>query len=269
MASAEITSPHNPRVKLAAKLRERRGRNRQGRFLIDGQRELQRAWQAGVQLDEIFYCPALCRSVECQRLLIDVIAGHRQVYEVTAAVFDKLAFGDRREGIVATAAAKPLPLSSLEVGDAPLIVVLEGVEKPGNLGAVLRSADGAGVDAVILADGVTDLYNPNTIRASLGTIFTLSLAVATSAAVREWLHDRGIRVLAARVDAMLDYDRADLAGSAAIVLGSESHGLSDVWTGPGVTAIRLPMRGAADSLNLSATAAVLLYEARRQRSASP
>ena len=145
------------------------------------------------------------------------------------------------------------------------MVVLEGVEKPGNLGAVLRSADGAGADAVIAADPRTDLFNPNAIRASLGTIFATRLAAGPSAAVRERLEGAGIRILAARVDGAIPYIGADLRGGVALVLGSEAEGLSAAWSGEKVTAIHLPMQGVADSLNVSIAAAVLLYEARRQR----
>jgi TrmH family RNA methyltransferase len=186
---------------------------------------------------------------------------------VTPAVFQKLAFGQRQEGLLAVAVASPKPLTEVKIGDRPLIAVLEGVEKPGNLGAVIRAADGAGIDALILADGVTDLYNPNTIRASLGTVFTLPIAVERSEAVLAWLREREITVMAARVDGAVDYDRADFTPPTAIVLGSEARGLSPAWSGDDVTAIRLPMRGAADSLNLSTTAAVLFYEAQRQRCA--
>ena len=156
-------------------------------------------------------------------------------------------------------------LAALDLGPDPLVVVLEAVEKPGNLGAVLRSADAAGADAVIVADPRTDLFNPNAVRASLGTIFALPVAAGSSADVRAWLDERGIAVLAARVEASVPYTAADLRGSVALVLGSEAEGLTDAWAGEGVTPISLPMHGVADSLNVSITAAVLLYEARRQR----
>jgi TrmH family RNA methyltransferase len=148
---------------------------------------------------------------------------------------------------------------------APLIAVLEGVEKPGNVGAVLRSADAAGVSAVILADGRTDLYNPNAIRASSGTIFSMPVCEATSSDVLAWLRERGFRIAAARVDGSVPYTKVDYRGPTAIVLGSEATGLSPIWSGNDIQAVRLPMLGAADSLNVSVTAAVLFYEALRQR----
>jgi RNA methyltransferase, TrmH family len=182
-------------------------------------------------------------------------------------VLDRLAYGDRAEGLVATVRIPDLGLEGLRLPADPLVVVLEGLEKPGNLGAVLRSADAAGADAVIVADPRTDPFNPNAIRASLGTIFAVPVASGTSDAVRAHLRDVGVTVVAARVDAPLPYTEADLRGAVAIVLGSEAGGLTDAWSGDDIRAVRLPMLGVADSLNVSVTAAVLLYEARRQRGA--
>ncbi len=191
------------------------------------------------------------------------------VVRATAGVLDRLAYGDRSEGIVAVVRIPERPLAAVPLPDDALVVVLEGVEKPGNLGAVLRTADAAGADAVIAADPRTDLFNPNAIRASLGTIFTVPVAAAPSDDVRAWLTAAGIGVLAARVGAATDYATADLRGPVAVVLGSEAHGLSAAWDGDGVTPVSLPMHGVGDSLNVSITAAVLLYEARRQRRTSP
>ena len=150
----------------------------------------------------------------------------------------------------------------------PLIAVMEQVEKPGNLGALLRSADGAGVDAVIAADPVSDIWNPNAIRASLGTIFSTPVAACTSLEAMAFLREHGVAVLAARVEGATDYDAIDLTGPVALVVGAENSGLSEAWTGEGVTPISIPMAGLADSLNVSASAAVLFYEARRQRRAA-
>ncbi len=181
-------------------------------------------------------------------------------------MFEKLAFGARAEGVVAVAATPQASLADLVLRENDLVVVLEGVEKPGNVGAVLRSADATGAGAVIVADGRTDLFNPNAIRASLGTIFTVPVAEASSRETLEWLRRRGFSILAARVDGSVVYTEADFKGAAAIVLGSEADGLTDVWSGEGIEALRLPMLGVADSLNVSVTAAVVLYEAVRQRS---
>jgi len=178
-----------------------------------------------------------------------------------------MAFGDRSDGLLAVARIPDASLESLaaRIPTRPLLVVLESVEKPGNLGAVLRTADGAGVDGLIVADPATDPWNPNAIRASLGTVFSAPLAVTDAGTLRAWLAGRDIRVVAAVVEAPGLYTEADLTGPVAIALGSEAHGLSDAWRGEDVTAVRIPMLGIADSLNVSATAAILAYEARRQR----
>jgi TrmH family RNA methyltransferase len=261
----EITSPHNPRVKAARQLRERKGRQRQGRILIDGARELIRAIGAGVELVEVFVCGELCQGDECRQALAAIARTRAERLDVTPGVFGKLAFGDRADGLLGVAATPRRTLDDLRLPADPLVAVLAGVEKPGNVGAVLRSADGAGLAAVIVADGGTDLFNPNTIRASLGTIFTLPVVAADADETIAWLRARSIRLFAARVEGAVPYTSVDLRGPAAIVLGSEAAGLSDEWTGPDVTAVLLPMRGAADSLNVSAAAAVLFYEALRQR----
>jgi TrmH family RNA methyltransferase len=263
----EISSPQNPRIKAAAALRDRRDRERTGRFVIDGTREILRALAGGIAVEEVFVCEPLCRSDDCRAAL--EVAARRGVArtEVSERAFGKLAFGERAEGLVAVARTPSVTLSSLRLPPAPLVVVLEGVEKPGNLGAVLRSADGAGADALIVAGDGTDLFNPNAIRASVGTIFGVRVAAAPVAEVIRWLRDGGLRILAARVDGSRPYTGTDLRGGIAIVLGSEAEGLSDAWSGAGIEAISLPMLGIADSLNVSAAAAVLLYEARRQRDA--
>ncbi|NUQ65825.1 MAG: RNA methyltransferase [Pirellulales bacterium] len=260
-----ITSVQNPRVKEAARLRDRRQREKQRRIIIDGARELIRAIGAGVRPVEVFVCRPLCQGEEARRVLEILPQTGTELMEVTEAVFEKVAFGNRGEGVVAVAETPAADLEGIVLPGNPLAAVLEGVEKPGNVGAVLRSADGAGVSAVIVADAQSDLYNPNAIRASLGTIFTMPVAEATAADTLAWLRRQGLRIFTARVDGAVPYTEADFRGPAAIVLGSESRGLTDVWRAPGVTALRLPMRGAADSLNVSATAAVLFYEALRQR----
>ena len=262
-----ITSPHNPRVKDAARLRDRRHREKQGRILIDGARELRRAMDAGVRLVEVFVCEPLCGSDDAQRVLAALAESGCEMWHVSEGVFQKLAFGQRAEGVLGVAATpRPTPLS-LALPENALVAVLEGVEKPGNVGAVLRSADAVGVSAVMVADGHTDLYNPNAIRASLGTIFTMPVCEAGSGDVLEWLRKRKYSMVAARVDGAVPYTAVDYRGPTAIVLGSEAAGLSSLWSGADIKAVSLPMLGAADSLNVSVAAAVLFYEALRQRSA--
>jgi TrmH family RNA methyltransferase len=260
-----ITSPQNPRVKAAVRLREARHRAKQGRILVDGARELERAVRAGVALLEVFVCEPLCKGADARRLLARLPDCGAEVLAVAEPVFRKLAFGERAEGFVAVAAMPTARLCDLRLPRDPLVAVLEGVQKPGNVGAVLRAADAAGVSAVIVADPGTDLYNPNAIRASLGTIFTVPVAAATAADTLDWLRGHELALFAARVDGSIPYTEADYRRPAAVVLGSEAHGLTAAWSGHDVTSVRVPMLGQADSLNVSATAAVLFYEVLRQR----
>lgn len=260
-----ITSPQNQRVKDAIKLRDRRQRDKQQRFIVDGGRETLRALDTGVEIIDAYVCEPLLHT-DAARLAADRLRqANANDWTVTADVFEKLAYGDRGDGIIAIARAQTPSLDNLNVAAGSLLAVLEGIEKPGNVGAILRSADAAGVAAVLLADPRTDLYNPNCIRASLGTVFTMPIAVTTAAAARDWLAQRKFQVFAARVDGTADYTQANFRDSSAIILGSEAQGLSDAWRGANVQPIRLPMLGKADSLNVSVTAAVLFYEALRQR----
>jgi TrmH family RNA methyltransferase len=260
-----LTSATNPRVKAIRRLRDRREREETGLTIVDGMREIGRALDADAEIVEAFIDPDRAGNDDGRLLVQRLRATSVRVIEVGGAVADRLAFGDRSEGIVAIVRVPDRQLADLALPDNPLLVVIEAVEKPGNLGAILRTADGAGVDAVIAADPRTDLWNPNAIRASLGTIFRIPLAAATSADAREWLTARDIRIVAARVDGTHEYTATDLATAVAVVLGSEAEGLSAVWSGAGVETVSIPMHGLADSLNVSVAAAVLLYEARRQR----
>jgi TrmH family RNA methyltransferase len=260
-----ITSPQNQRVKDAAKLRDRRQRKQQARFLIDGAREIGRAIAAEIPLVEAFICDELCQSDEARGALAGLAQGGGVVWQVTPEVFEKLAFGDRHEGLVAVGRTVSRSLDQVEVPAASLVAVVAGLEKPGNVGAILRSADAAGLAAVIVADAGSDLYNPNCIRASLGTVFAKNVCEATSDATIAWLRARGAQIFTAQVDSDTLYTDVDYRGDAAIVLGSEAHGLGPQWQAATTTPIRLPMLGTADSLNVSATAAVLFYEAVRQR----
>jgi TrmH family RNA methyltransferase len=268
MPHPQITSIHNPRIKQLALLRRREHRQGRGEFLIDGVREIRQALQGGVALRAAFVCPPLCREAETQALLSALEAAEVPITWVSEPVMQRLAYGERLEGVVATALVPERSLHHLALPAQPLVAVLVGVEKPGNVGAVIRTADAAGVSALVLADGVCDLYNPNTIRASLGTVFRLPAATASSAQTLQWLQAQGLHTYAARVDGELLYTQPDYTLPTALVLGSEAHGLPPAWTSPEVVSIRLPMRGAADSLNVAAAAAVLFYEALRQRMAA-
>ncbi|HEY5496353.1 MAG TPA: TrmH family RNA methyltransferase [Candidatus Limnocylindrales bacterium] len=266
-----LTSAANPRLRAAAALRDRRARIRTGLLLVDGAREVARALDGGVTLVEAFVAAEASGEADVAAVAQRVAALGVPLVPVAAKLLGLLAYGERASGIVAVATAPDTSLVSLRLpASAPLVGILEDVEKPGNLGAVCRSADGAGLDAMIAAVGSVgsvDPWNPNAVRASLGTVFTLALAVATTADVLGWLRAKGLRVVAARVDGSVPYTEVDLTGPVALVLGSEAHGLTAEWSGSDVMAVRLPMRGRADSLNVAAAAAILFYEARRQRDA--
>jgi TrmH family RNA methyltransferase len=250
-------------VKEAVKLRDGGERRRLGRFLIDGVREVRRAVEAGIELVELFVCPE--RVDEETRRFAEHLTAPAQVFQVPPGILEKLSYGDRSEGLIAVARTPTRCLEDLRLPDNPFVVVLEGAEKPGNVGAVLRTADATGASAVIVADPATDLYNPNAIRASLGAIFTVPVCAATTVDTRHWLRDRRLTIYAARVEGAVAYTDVSYTRPCAIVLGSEAHGLSEAWRGEDITAVSLPMRGRIDSLNVSTTAAVLLYEAVRQR----
>lgn len=265
MPLSRITSVQNPRVKGAAHLRDARHRRNQGRIIIDGLREIARAVAAGVPLIEVFVSEEKFDRIEALPEWIELSRCGAALFALPAEVFSKIAFGQREEGIVAVAERPQRKLDRLFVPAAPLVAILEEVEKPGNVGAVFRSADGAGLSAVIVAGRNPDLFNPNAIRASLGTVFTLPAAEAEPEEALAWARRQGWQIVAARVEGTVDYTAIDYRRPTAIVLGSEAEGLSPLWRADDIAAIRLPMRGSADSLNVSAAAAVLFYEALRQR----
>ncbi len=264
-----LTSTSNPRIKAALALRERRERERSGLTLVDGARELRRALDSGVEVVEAFVCEPLLAGPDARAALDRLREGSAPVHVTNEAAFARLAFGERAEGLLAVIRTPSTALESLVLPDDALVIVLEGVEKPGNIGAVLRSADGAGVAAVVAASPRTDPFNPNAIRASAGTVFAVPFAAAPTADVVAWLRVAGLRVVAARVDAERLYTDIDLTGPLALVLGAEADGLTDGWARDDIEAARLPMLGVADSLNVSVSAAILAYEARRQRGLPP
>jgi TrmH family RNA methyltransferase len=258
-------------------LRHRRQRDKQQRILIDGAREIRRAVESGVDALELFVCPDLCSRSGTSEIAAQLTDRFQDVLHLTGSVFEKLSYGHRQEGLLAVVRTPEKTLENLGLepssedpagGELPLLGIVESAEKPGNLGAIVRTADAAGFTAVVSADGTTDLYNPNCIRASLGTVFSLPTCAASTEETLAWLHAQQIGILVARVDGSVPYTQVDMRGPVAIVLGSEAEGVSPTWCGEGVTAVRLPMLGQADSLNLSAAAAVLFYEARRQRDAA-
>lgn len=266
-----IESVQNPRLKRTIRLRERKRRRAERRFLIDGLREIERADASGVRFAEIFFDERLSseRDPAAMTLLERLVQNQPRAerFELAASAMDKLCFGDRNEGIVVTAELPETRLQDVRLPEGPAVVVaLDRVEKPGNLGAVCRSADAAGAVAVFATGSAADFYHSNAIRASLGTVFSLATAEADPAELADWLTEQGFRIVVTRVEGASEFVRYRFAERTAIVLGSEAEGVDAFWKQDRFDAVRLPMLGLADSLNVSTTAAVLLYEALRQRS---
>ena len=260
-----ITSTANPRLKALVRLRERRERDRSGLFLIEGYRELRRALQGGVDLAEVWCCPSLYLGANEDALVAAARAGGAEVVPVAEAPFRKASYRDRPEGLLAVARQFPTGLDHLDPGPAPLLLVVEGIEKPGNLGTMMRTAEAAGAAAVVVCDPTTDPFNPNVVRASLGTLFSLPLAVADTPAALAWLQARGIRSVATTPAATRAHWEADLAGAVAVVVGSEQYGLSAAWLEGASEQVLIPMPGTVDSLNAAMAAGIVLFEAVRQR----
>jgi TrmH family RNA methyltransferase len=252
-----ITSKTNPKIKNIIKLEKASERREQNRILIEGRREIERAVACGFEVDTLFVCPDLAKDGA------GITA--RSVEEVSLEVFEKIAYREGSDGLLAVAIPKYADLQAFKPKKNPLIIVLETVEKPGNLGAVMRTADAAGVDAVIIADPRTDLYNPNAIRASVGCIFSVPLFACSSEDCIKWLKDNNITIYCTYLKASIDYLDADFKKASAIVMGTEATGISQQWVDAADQNIIIPMNGIADSLNVSVTTAIVTFEAIRQR----
>lgn len=260
-----LTSTHNPRVRAALALRERRTRDREGRTLVEGHDELSLALESGATPGDLFYCPALFSVADPEALLQRARVAGARLVEVDRRVFEKLAYREHPDGFLAVAAIPYRGLADLSLGENPLILIAELLEKPGNLGAILRTADAAGVDALIACDSVTDWGNPNVVRASKGTVFSVQTAEASSAETLDWLRARGIAILAATPAAERLYYDVDMRGPVALAVGAERQGLSEAWLARQAETALVPMSGRANSLNVATVAALLMYEAVRQR----
>lgn len=259
-----ITSLQNPRIKGVARLRERRERSARGRMLIEGCDELALALACGVRLAELYFAPEGASPVEAA-LAERCVAAGATLIEISRPVLEKLAYREHPGALLAVAPVPPSRLADLRLPPVPLLVIAEALEKPGNLGAILRSADAAGVDAVIVCDGRTDLFNPNVVRASKGTIFQVPVAQCRAEELFPWLAARGIAVVAATPAGTHDFWRVDLRAAVAIAVGAESTGLSPAWLAQAQLQVRIPMRGRVNSLNVAQAATLLVYEALRQR----
>ena len=264
-----LASRQNPRVKRLVRLRDRRHRRREGVFVMEEPRVIARALAAGVTVREVYVCPAVAAAHPAAADLLEPLAATGvPVTEITPAVLEKVAYRDHPAGLVVVAEPPAWSLATLDLPPDALVVVLEQVEKPGNLGAVVRTASGAGVHAVLACGGGADPFGPNALRASTGAVLSVPVVETSPAEAAAWLKARGVRLVAATPDVPRLYTELDLTGPTAFLLGAEDAGLSPELRDAADAACRLPMLGAADSLNVSVTAAVLVYEARRQRDAA-
>lgn len=264
-----LTSVQNQRIKDVARLRERRDRDQFGLFLIEGYREILRAVDADWKMKELYICPELFLGSNENALIARIQGRGAQIVQCTEQVFRKIAYRDRPDGLLAVAPQVHRSLKDLEAllkkVDCPFLVVAESIEKPGNLGTILRSSDAVGVDALIVCDPCTDIYNPNVVRASVGTLFTVPIIQAKGAETVKWLKEHRITAMAATPSAQLEFTQADMNIPLAIVVGTEQLGLSEQWMQQADLQVRIPMNGAADSLNVAMATTLLLYEALRQR----
>lgn len=264
-----ITSVQNPRVKHVVALQQKSSlRREEGLFVVEGQREIEHCIACGYEIVEVFTVDSLQFTVDSLQSTVDYPATR-----VTPQVYEKMAYRGSTEGIIAVARCKEHNLSNLSIqgnqsNHSPLIVVLESVEKPGNLGAILRTAEAAAVDAVIVCDPLTDIYNPNLIRASIGGVFSVPVAACSSKECIDFLKENKIRILTAQLQDSYDYYDYDMRQATALVMGTESTGLSQQWRDAADVHIRIPMLGRLDSLNVSVSTAILIYEAVRQRNAT-
>lgn len=265
MKSEPITSLQNTRVKQAVRLRDRGPRDKSDLFLIEGYRELLRAVDASRNIETLFICPELFLGENEEALIKRIVAKGGLLYNCTKEVFNKISYRDRPDGLLAIAPQHHLKLGEIKLSEAPLLIVAEAIEKPGNLGTILRSSDAVGCDGVIVCDRCTDIHNPNVVRASVGTLFTLPVIEASSADTLKWLKSNGICILAATPSAEKDYTEVDMTVPLAIAVGTEQLGLTDLWMNQADLQVRIPMYGVADSLNVATATTLLLYEARRQR----
>jgi TrmH family RNA methyltransferase len=256
-----ITSPQNPKIKNLLALERARDRKAHNLFLIEGTKELGLAIENDYKINSVFFCPTITSLAEVQT----IVKNDSLLVPVDENVFSKIAYRESTGGVIALAQQKNHSLSNIKLSANPLLIVLESVEKPGNLGAVLRTADAAGIEAVVICDPLTDFYNPNVIRSSVGSVFTNQLASASTDETIDWLKVNGISIFCTYLTASKPYHEVDFTKPCAVIMGTESTGLSERWTNNSTQNIIIPMQGKIDSLNVSTAAAVVIFEATRQR----
>jgi TrmH family RNA methyltransferase len=257
----QISSVQNPFIKSLVLLQEKaKARKLSGTFLMEGQREISIAIKGGYQIETVLFVPEICTEKQASQL-----APTAELIEINKEVFQKLAYRDTTEGILAVAKTKSTLLSDLKLSQNPLILVAEAPEKPGNIGALLRTADAAHLDAVIIANPKSDLYNPNIVRSSVGCLFTNQIATGTTAEIIAFLKEKNIAMYCATLQNSNGYHLENYTTPTALVVGTEATGLTQEWRDAATQNIIIPMQGEIDSMNVSVAAAILIFEAKRQR----
>nr|WP_315163126.1 RNA methyltransferase [uncultured Flavobacterium sp.] len=257
----QITSIQNPFIKSLVLLQEKaKARKQSGTFLIEGQREISIAIKGGYEIETLLFLPEICSETEARKL-----SKSADLIEINKEIYQKLAYRDTTEGVLAVAKTKSTQLSDLKLSNNPLILVAEAPEKPGNIGALLRTADAANLDAVIIANPKSDLYNPNIVRSSVGCLFTNQIATGTTAEIIAFLKERKINFYCATLQNSNPYHVEDYTKPTALVVGTEATGLTQEWRDAATQNIIIPMQGEIDSMNVSVAAAILIFEAKRQR----
>ncbi len=260
-----ITSLQNPKIKHVVKLRDKKERDHTKTFLIEGYRELFFAAEAGVLIEELFICPDFYLGVNEKALVEGIAEAGASIFRCPPHVFEKISYRDRPDGLLGVARQWNLTLDDLLKRKTPLFLVAEAIEKPGNLGTMLRSCDAAGVDGLILCDRLTDIYNPNVVRASVGTLFTVPVVEEEGKKTLAWLRKNGVQIIATSPQAKISYTDVDLTKPTAILVGTEQLGLTDFWLSSADVGVVIPMHGKANSLNVASAATLLLFEGSRQR----
>lgn len=261
----EITSNQNPKIKEIIKLKDRRGRDKSGKTFLEGYRLISRALDAGFPMEECYFCPSLFLGTNENLLLSNLEKTGSKLIKVTESILTKMAYRERPEGLIAVSPIKKHPLSKLPRIENGLYLVLEAIEKPGNLGAIMRSADASGVNGILICDKCTDIYNPNVLTASTGAIFYVPFAECSSEEALCWLNKNKITILATTPHTNVSYDTIDMTKPTAIVVGTEQVGLSEFWLKNSKIKTLIPMNGKIDSLNVAIATSIILFEASRQR----
>ncbi len=259
-----ISSNKNPKIKNILNLQKSSERKSQNLFIVEGLREIKLALEANHKFHSIYICKEIIGDIkyyEIKKLIIKDV----EEFEITKSVFEKIAYRENSDGIIALVVPKTISLNDLELSKTPLIIILESIEKPGNIGAILRTADAANVDAVIICNPITDIFNPNVIRSSVGCLFTNQVATCTSEEAIKWLKKNKIQICATYLEATDYYHQVDFTQPSAIIMGTEDKGLSDKWLTPELRQIKIPMNGKIDSMNVSNATAIVIFEALRQR----